>query len=155
MDHWPPGLLSGLLSGGVALTIAGFGFAYVRGKIIQTLNEHALKIIQLHNGLYKEDGTLVYLPKEDFDARQIACFANQQKAQDRTCYKLEEIKRDLSAIGDKREIEAGEFRKKLVVMDKKREESTLDYVQTIAKLNIVLAKLTTEVAALQPAKDAS
>ena len=117
MSGWTATLLAGLLGSGVTLILAGFGFATLRGKIVNTLEDHTSQLANLRHGLYREDGTLVYVPRTEYDEKQKTCFMLQQKAQDATCVKLEAIKEDLKDIQGKREDEAKEFRDSFLTLN--------------------------------------
>ena len=113
MSEWLAVLIGSFIGGGIVAVVAGFKFAQITGQMLKTLSDHDIRLEKLHNGLYKEDGTLIYMPKEDCTAKQSACFTQQERSQNLMCQKLEGIKYDLVTIGGKREEEAKEFREAL------------------------------------------
>ena len=113
MVQWVATLLGAGLGSLTMLILAGFGFSSIKGGIMRTLKDHSDKLAQLHNGLYRDDGTLVYVPKMDCISSQQVCTEQQQRNQVLTCQKLEILRKDLVVIGGKRETEAKDFQETL------------------------------------------
>lgn len=93
MPDWAVNLICGLGGAFIAAGLAGLGAAVAWGRIKQKLEE----VSSLKKGLYRDDGTLVYVPAIDCEKQRTACAARQAEHQMILCNKIEAVSKDLKA----------------------------------------------------------
>ncbi|MCD6163749.1 MAG: hypothetical protein J7K40_15215 [candidate division Zixibacteria bacterium] len=112
--------IAGLIGVATGIVIAFLGVAVAWGRVKQRLDSDAEKFVSLLNevtelkrGLYKMDGTLIYVPAEDCEKRRSDCVKNNAGLMLTVCGKLDDLRIDLKAVAEKREIEAKETNDRL------------------------------------------
>jgi len=82
------------IASGVSLFIFILGGAVVWGKMKQRLSGHGKEIRSLKNGLYKPDGTLIYVTEK-------GCTTRHNDCQIAMCRKIDEVKEIIHELSDK------------------------------------------------------
>lgn len=135
MPEWIAILISALIGAAVIAVIACTGAAVAWGRIKQTLINSAEKftavsieisdvkkkfskeIESVKRGLYKDDGTLVYVPADECEKRRADCDKIHASNSANVCRKIEELGKDLQEDREKREAEAKELSERLRLIE--------------------------------------